>query len=69
MKTIEAPAFDRIDAARAVKVVITDKTSGKIIIAADDNVMGLRRSRNPTANRSSPRRSRSNNIQNADVTA
>ena len=32
-------AFDRIDAARAVKVVITDKTSGKIIIAADDNVM------------------------------
>ena len=38
-RTIEAPAFDRIDAARAVKVVITDKTSGKIIIAADDNVM------------------------------
>ena len=33
-RTIEAPAFDRIDAARAVKVVITDKTSGKIIIAA-----------------------------------
>ena len=27
-RTIEAPAFDRIDAARAVKVVITDKTSG-----------------------------------------
>lgn len=38
-RTIEAPAFDRIDAARAVKVVITDKTSGKITIAADDNVM------------------------------
>ena len=40
-RTIEAPAFDRIDAARAVKVVITDKTSGKITIAADDNVMDL----------------------------
>ena len=38
-RTIETPAFDRIDAARAVKVVITDKTSGKITIAADDNVM------------------------------
>ena len=38
-RTIEAPAFDHIDAARAVKVVITDKTSGKITIAADDNVM------------------------------
>lgn len=38
-RTIEAPAFDRIDAARAIKVVITDKTSGKITIAADDNVM------------------------------
>ena len=37
-RTIEAPAFDRIDAARAVKVVITDKTSGKITIAADDNI-------------------------------
>ena len=38
-RTIETPAFDRIDAARAVKVVITDKTSGKITIAADDNIM------------------------------
>ena len=37
-RTIEAPAFDRIDAARAVKVVITDKTSGKITSNADVTV-------------------------------
>lgn len=38
-RTIEAPDFDRIDAARAVKVIITDKATDKITIAADDNVM------------------------------
>lgn len=38
-KTIEAPAFEGIDAARAVKVVISDKTTDKIRIEADDNVM------------------------------
>ena len=32
-RTIEAPAFDR------VKVVITDKATGKITIEADDNIM------------------------------
>ena len=34
-RTIDAPDFDRVDAARAVKVVIT----GKITIEADDNIM------------------------------
>ena len=33
-RTIEAPAFDRIDAARAVKVVITDKIGEKYKILA-----------------------------------
>lgn len=38
-RTIDAPDFDRVDAARAVKVVITDKATGKITIEADDNIM------------------------------
>ena len=33
------PDFDRVDAARAVKVVITGKATGKITIEADDNIM------------------------------
>ena len=38
-RTIDAPDFDRVDAARAVKVVITGKATGKITIEADDNIM------------------------------
>ena len=38
-RTIDAPDFDRVDAARAVKVVITDKATDKITIQADDNIM------------------------------
>ena len=38
-RTIDAPDFDRGDAARAVKVVITGKATGKITIEADDNIM------------------------------
>ncbi|WP_295959542.1 DUF2807 domain-containing protein [uncultured Alistipes sp.] len=38
-RTIDAPAFDQVDAARAVKVVITDKATDKITIEADDNIM------------------------------
>lgn len=38
-RTIGAPDFDRVDAARAVKVVITDKATDKITIEADDNIM------------------------------
>lgn len=37
--TIDAPDFDRVDASRAVKVVITDKVTDKITIEADDNLM------------------------------
>ena len=63
-RTIEAPAFDRIDAARAVKVVITDKTSGKITIAADDNVMDY-----VVVEANGGRLDKSiNNLSNADVT-
>ena len=38
-RTIDAPDFDRVDAARAVKVVITGKATDKITIQADDNIM------------------------------
>lgn len=38
-RTIDAPDFDRVDAARAVKVVITDKVTDKITVVADDNIM------------------------------
>ncbi|WP_295937229.1 head GIN domain-containing protein [uncultured Alistipes sp.] len=38
-RTIVAPDFDRIEAARAVKVVITDEATDKIVIEADDNVI------------------------------
>ncbi|WP_295937231.1 head GIN domain-containing protein [uncultured Alistipes sp.] len=38
-RTIKAPAFDRIDASRAVKVVISDETKDQILIEANDNVM------------------------------
>ena len=38
-RTIEAPDFDRVEAARAVKVVITDKATDKITIEADDNIL------------------------------
>lgn len=37
--SIDAPDFDRVDAARAVKVVITGKATDKITIQADDNIM------------------------------
>lgn len=40
-KTIDAPDFHAIDASRAVKVIISDKLSDKITIAADDNVVDL----------------------------
>lgn len=38
-KTIDAPAFDAIDASRTVKVIVAKNTSGKISIEADDNVI------------------------------
>ena len=38
-RTIDAPDFDRVDAARAVKVVITGKATDKITIQADENIM------------------------------
>lgn len=40
-RTIDAPAFEQVDAARAVKVVITDKATDKITIEADDNIIDL----------------------------
>lgn len=38
-RTIDAPEFSGIDASRAVKVIISDKTDGKITIQADDNLI------------------------------
>lgn len=40
-RTIDAPQFNEINAHRGVKVVVTESTSGKITIAADDNLIDL----------------------------
>ena len=41
-RTIDAPDFDRVDAARAVKVVITGKATGKIIDRSRRQHYGIR---------------------------
>jgi len=38
-RSVDAPDFDKIDASRAVRVVITDDASDKIRIEADDNLI------------------------------
>lgn len=40
-RTIDAPQFDEIDASRGVQVVVAEDASGKITIAADDNLIDL----------------------------
>lgn len=40
-RTIDAPAFTGIEARQAVKVVITDSTTDKITIEADDNLIDM----------------------------
>lgn len=40
-RTIDALQFEAIDASRAVKVIVTDNTSDKITISADDNLIDL----------------------------
>ena len=37
-RTIPAPAFEKISASRAVKVIITDEIEDRIRIEADDNL-------------------------------
>ena len=67
-RTIDAPAFDQVDAARAVKVVITDKATDKITIEADDNIMDYVEVKAKGGRLTASIDKSINNISNANVT-
>ena len=67
-RTIDAPDFDRVDAARAVKVVITGKATGKITIEADDNIMEYVVVETKGGRLTATIDKSVNNVSNADVT-
>lgn len=66
-RTMEAPAFEKIDAARAVKVIISE-SADKITVAADDNLMEyvVVKAKGNTLTVTMDKKV--NNISNADIT-
>lgn len=66
-RTMEAPAFEKIDASRAVKVVISE-SADKITVAADDNLMEyvVVKAKGNTLTVTMDKKA--NNISNSDIT-